>query len=74
MHSVGQTLNLPQGACSSIEAAGCGYTDKLYNHVMLNIHDQKCHKAGMINCLVSVTSSSHTVSSEGVRSQWVVVT
>ena len=74
MHSVGQALNLPQGACSSIEVAGCGYTDKLYNYVMLNIHHQKCHKAGMINCQVSVTSCSHTVSSEGVRSQWVVVT
>lgn len=69
MHSVGQTLNLPQGACSSIEVVGHRYTDKLCNCVMLNIHHQKCHKAGMINYQVSVTSSSHTVSSEGVRSQ-----
>lgn len=48
MHSVGQTLTVPRGACNLIEVAGHGYTDKSYNYMMLNIH-QKCHKAGMIN-------------------------
>lgn len=49
MHSVRQMLNLHQRAYNLTEAAGPGYTEKLYNYVMLNIHHQKCLKAGMIN-------------------------
>lgn len=48
MHSVGQTLTVPRGACNLIEVAGHGYTDKSYNYMMLNIHQNVTRQEWLI--------------------------